>query len=47
MRSLMLSTAHTRHPFDEEVVVALLARGTQHPDDVRMVQVAHHSDLFP
>lgn len=37
----------TRHPFNEEVVVALLTRGAQHPDDVRMVQMAHHPYLLP
>lgn len=41
-----LGHEHTCHPLDEEVVIALLAGGSQHPDDVRVVQVAHHSDLL-
>ena len=36
----------TCHPLHEEVVVALLAGGAQHADDVGVVEVGHHADLL-
>lgn len=41
-----LKHEHTCHPFDEEIIIALLTCGSQHPNDVGMIQMAHHSDLF-